>query len=79
MVEDIHQVFKILALKRNTSGHFVSIIPIDDEVDLKKAVKVSGKKAAPFLRESTSAHCQVRSGAISLSQRSPLPSYSMRA
>ncbi len=42
--EDIRQVFKTLVLHGDRSGYFVCIIPGGDELDLKKAAKVSGNK-----------------------------------
>lgn len=42
--ESIEQVFKTLVLKGDKSGYFVCIIPGAEEVDLKKAAKVSGNK-----------------------------------
>lgn len=42
--EDVNQVFKTLLLHGEKSGYFVCIIPGADEVDLKKAAKVSGNK-----------------------------------
>lgn len=42
--EDIAQVFKTLILHGDKSGYFVCVIPGADEVDLKKAAKVSGTR-----------------------------------
>lgn len=42
--EPVEQVFKTLVLQGNVSGYFVCIIPGDDELDLKKAAKISGNK-----------------------------------
>lgn len=42
--EAIEQVFKTLVLKGDKSGYFVCIIPGAEELDLKKAAKVSGNK-----------------------------------
>ncbi len=42
--ENIDQVFKTLVLKGDKTGFFVCVIPGKDEVDLKKAAKVSGNK-----------------------------------
>ena len=40
--ENVAQVFKTLVLHGDKSGYFVCVIPGADEVDLKKAAKVSG-------------------------------------
>lgn len=47
--EDIRQVFKTLVLHGDRSGYFVCILPGGDEVDLKKAAKVSGNKSCELI------------------------------
>jgi len=47
--EPIEQVFKTLVLKGDKTGFFVCIIPGADEVDLKKAAKVSGNKKCDMI------------------------------
>lgn len=47
--EDVNQVFKTLVLHGDKSGYFVCIIPGADEVDLKKAAKVSGNKKCEMI------------------------------
>lgn len=47
--EDIDQVFKTLILHGDKNGYFVCIIPGADEVDLKKAAKVSGNKKCDLI------------------------------
>lgn len=42
--ENVEQVFKTLVLHGNKTGHFVCIIPGNEELDLKLAAKVSGNK-----------------------------------
>jgi ybaK/ebsC protein len=42
--EPVEQVFKTLVLKGDKNGLFVCIIPGAEELDLKKAAKVSGNK-----------------------------------
>lgn len=42
--ESVEQVFKTLVLKGDKTGHFVCIIPGAEELDLKKAAKISGNK-----------------------------------
>ena len=44
--EPIEQVFKTLVLRGDKSGIFVCVVPGEEEVDLKKAAKVSGNKIA---------------------------------
>jgi len=42
--EPVEQVFKTLVLKGDKTGFFVCVIPGAEEVDLKKAAKISGNK-----------------------------------
>lgn len=42
--QPVEQVFKTLVLRGNQSGYFVCIVPGADELDLKKAAKISGNK-----------------------------------
>lgn len=43
------QVFKTLVLRGAKTGYFVCCIPVDQEVDLKKAAKAAGDKKAEML------------------------------
>lgn len=47
--ENVAQVFKTLVLHGDKSGYFVCVIPGADEVDLKKAAKVSGNKSCEMI------------------------------
>ena len=47
--EPVEQVFKTLVLKGDKSGYFVCIIPGAEELDLKKAAKVSGNKSCDMI------------------------------
>lgn len=47
--QPIEQLFKTLVLKGNKTGHFVCIIPGAEELDLKKAAKVSGNKSCEMI------------------------------
>ena len=47
--EDIAQVFKTLVLHGDRNGYFVCVIPGGEEVDLKKAAKVSGNKSCEMI------------------------------
>lgn len=48
--EDIAIVFKTLVLRGDKNGIFVCIIPGAEEVDLKKAAKVSGNKSCAMIQ-----------------------------
>ncbi len=47
--EPVEQVFKTLVLKGDKIGYFVCIIPGAEELDLKKAAKVSGNKSCHMI------------------------------
>lgn len=47
--ENVEQVFKTLILHGDKNGYFVCVIPGADEVDLKKAAKVSGNKKCEMI------------------------------
>src|ERR1035437_400185 len=47
--ESIEQVFKTLVLKGDKTGYFVCIIPGAEELDLKKAAKVSENKSCEMI------------------------------
>ena len=47
--ENIEQVFKTLVLNGDKSGHFVCVIPGDNEIDLKMAAKESGNKKCDLI------------------------------
>lgn len=43
------QVFKTLVLRGERTGIFICCIPVDDEIDLRKAAKAAGDKKAEML------------------------------
>ena len=47
--EPVEQVFKTLVLRGDKLGYFVCIVPGADEVDLKRAAKVSGNKKCEMI------------------------------
>ncbi|MDH6534117.1 Cys-tRNA(Pro) deacylase [Parabacteroides sp. 52] len=47
--ENVEQVFKTLVLQGDKNGHFVCIIPGAQELDLKKAAKLSGNKKCEMI------------------------------
>ena len=48
--EPVEQVFKTLVLKGDRSGYFVCVIPGAEELDLKKAAKLSGNKSCEMIQ-----------------------------
>lgn len=47
--EPVESVFKTLVLKGDKTGYFVCVIPGAEELDLKKAAKVSGNKSCDMI------------------------------
>jgi len=49
--EDPERVFKTLVTQGKTGGFYVFIIPVKDELDLKKAAKASDEKAISMIKQ----------------------------
>ena len=71
------QVFKTLVLRGDRNGLFVSVVPSNSTVDLKKAAKASGNKSAEMLHvkdllENTG---YIRGGCSPLGMKKHFPTY----
>jgi len=75
--EDINQVFKTLVLKGDKTGHFVCVIPGNDEVDLKKTAKVTGNKSCDLIpmKELLPLTGYVRGGCSPVGMKKPFPTF----
>lgn len=75
--EDIEQVFKTLVLRGYKTGHFVCVVPGEDEVDLKKAAKISGNKKADLIpmKELLPTTGYIRGGCSPIGMKKPFPTY----
>lgn len=75
--EDIHCVFKTLVLFGERSGHFVCVVPGCDEVDLKKAAKVSGNKKVDLIamKDLLSTTGYIRGGCSPIGMKKAFPTY----
>ena len=75
--ENIEQVFKTLILQGDKTGHFVCVIPGAEEVDLKKAAKVSGNKKADLIpmKELLPTTGYIRGGCSPVGMKKPFPTY----
>lgn len=73
--EDIHRVFKTLVLHGERTGHFVCVIPGCDEVDLKKAAKMSGNKKVDLIamKELLPTTGYIRGGCSPIGMKKPFP------
>lgn len=73
--EDIRQVFKTLVLRGNKTGIFVCVIPGCDEVDLKKAARISGNKSCEMIhmKELLPLTGYIRGGCTPIGMKKPYP------
>lgn len=49
--EDPAQVFKTLVTEGKSGAHYVFVVPVEAELDLKKAAKASGEKSVSMIRQ----------------------------
>ena len=75
--EPIEQVFKTLVLHGDKNGYFVCILAGDNEVDLKKAAKVSGNKKAEMIpmKELLPTTGYIRGGCTAIGMKKKFPVY----
>ena len=71
------EVFKTLVLKGDKKGYFVCVIPVDKEVDLKKAAKISGNKSAEMIhvKELLPLTGYIRGGCSPIGMKKRFPTY----
>lgn len=70
-------VYKTLVLHGDKHGHFVCCIPVDQEIDLKQAAKVSGNKSAELIpvKELEPLTGYIRGGCSPIGMKKQLPTY----
>lgn len=75
--EDVAQVFKTLILHGDKSGYFVCVIPGAEEVNLKKAAKVSGNKSCEMIpvKELLPLTGYIRGGCSPIGMKKHFPTY----
>ncbi len=75
--EDIAQVFKTLVLQGDKTGHLVCVIPGAEEVDLKKAARVSGNKKVDLIpmKELLPTTGYIRGGCSPVGMKKPFPTF----
>lgn len=75
--ENVKQVFKTLILHGDKNGYFVCVIPGADEVDLKKAAKVSGNKKCEMIpvKELLPLTGYIRGGCSPIGMKKLFPTY----
>lgn len=75
--EPIEQIFKTLVLRGDKTGLFVCVIPGAEEVDLKKAAKVTGNKKVEMIhvKELLPLTGYIRGGCSPIGMKKPLPTW----
>ena len=75
--ENIDQVFKTLILEGDKTGHLVCVIPGAEEVDLKKAARVSGNKKVDLIpmKELLPTTGYIRGGCSPVGMKKPFPTF----
>ena len=75
--EDLDCVFKTLVLRGDRTGLFVCVIPGCDEVDLKKAAKVTGNKSCDLIpmKELLPLTGYIRGGCSPVGMKKSFPTY----
>lgn len=49
--EDANKVFKTLVTQGKSNAYYVFVVPVESELDLKKAAKVSGEKSIGMIKQ----------------------------
>ncbi|MBQ0043592.1 MAG: Cys-tRNA(Pro) deacylase [Bacteroidales bacterium] len=75
--EPLEQVFKTLVLQGDKTGHFVCVIPGGEEINLKKAAKISGNKKCDLIhmKELLPTTGYIRGGCSPIGMKKPFPTY----
>lgn len=75
--EPIEQVFKTLILRGDRNGFLVCVIPGNEEVDLKKAARISGNKRVAMLpmKELLPTTGYIRGGCSPIGMKRRFPTY----
>ena len=74
---DHKYVYKTLETTGKSGGHYVFVIPIEEEIDFKKAAKVVGEKSLEMLhlKELTKVTGYVRGGCTSIGMKKQYPTF----
>lgn len=73
--QDVRQVFKTLVTVGSSRQHYVCVIPVDKELDLKKAAKHFGEKKLEMIpaREITNVTGYIKGGCSPVGMKKPFP------
>lgn len=69
------QVFKTIVTTAKSGGHYVFVIPIEEEIDFKKAAKIVGEKSLEMLhlKDLTKVTGYVRGGCTAIGMKKKFP------
>ncbi len=75
--EDVDRVFKTLVTEGKSGQHYVFVIPVREELDLKKAAKVSGEKAIVMIKQKELLPLTgyIHGGCSPIGMKKPFPSF----
>ena len=75
--EDIDQVFKTLVTQGKSGQYYVFVIPVKEELDLKKAAKASGEKAIVMIKQKELLPLTgyIHGGCSPIGMKKPFPSF----
>ena len=75
--KDPDSVFKTLVTQGKSGQHYVFVIPVKEELDLKKAAKVSGEKAIVMIKQKELLPLTgyVHGGCSPIGMKKPFPGY----
>lgn len=74
---DHRMLYKTLVLNGDKTGHLVCVIPVDDEIDLKKIAKISGNKSVQMIpmKELLPLTGYMRGGCSPVGMKKQFPTY----
>ena len=75
--EDPDRVFKTLVTQGKSGQHYVFVIPVKEELDLKKAAKASGEKAVVMIKQKELLPLTgyIHGGCSPIGMKKPFPSF----
>ena len=75
--EPYERVFKTLVTEGKSGGYFVFVVPIDKELDLKKAAKAAGEKSVEMIhvKDITAVTGYVRGGCTPIGMKKQFPTF----
>lgn len=75
--QNVNQIFKTLVLRGDKTGLFVCVVPGNEEVNLKKAAKLSGNKKAEMIlmKELLPLTGYIRGGCTPIGMKKPYPNF----